>query len=141
MPEGQRVEVSDLGYAYFEQLNEEPALLSYAGPLNNAPRIITSLFVRTFVLKAVTLANDNQTFFVIVQDQNSQPVSNANCTVVVHWNSELSDTTNIETNDLGISIFSLQFSNQPYGNLINTEVICTYDSLIAMTTTSFRIWY
>lgn len=140
-PEGQRVKVSDLGYAYFDLLNEDPALQSYAGPLNNAPRIITSLFVRTFVLKAVTLANDNQTFFVIVQDQNGQPVSNATCTVVVHWNNEQSDSTVVTTNEMGLSIFSIEFSNQPQAAFISTDISCTYDSFSAITTTSFRIWY
>lgn len=140
-PEGQRVVISTLGYAYFDLLNEEPALQDYVGPLDNAPRVITSLFVRAFVLKAVTVANDNQTFFVILQDQNSQPVSNATCTAVVHWNSELSDSTVLTTNAVGIGIISIEFQNQPYGNLIYTDVTCGFDALSAMTTTSFRIWY
>lgn len=139
--EGQRVNVSDLGYTYFDLLNEEPALQNSVSSLDNAPRVITSLLVRTFVLKAVTLSNDNQTFFVIVQDQNSLPVSNANCTAVVHWSSELSDSTVITTNDIGIGIISLQFQNQPYGNLIYTDVTCGFESFSATTTTSFRIWY
>lgn len=140
-PEGQRVNISTLGYAYFSLVNEEPSLQDYVGPLNNAPRVVTSLFVRTFVLKAVTLANDNQTFFVILQDQNSQPVSDASCTAVVHWNSEISDSTVFMTNAVGIGIISIEFQNQPYGNLINTDVTCSFDTLSAVTTTSFRIWY
>lgn len=140
-PEGQRVSIAPLGYAYFDLIGEEPALKDYAGPLDNAPRVITSLSVRAFVLKAVTLANDNQTFFIIVQDQNSQPVSNANCTTVVHWNNQVSDSTVITTNDFGIGIVSIQFQNQPYGNLIYSDVTCMYDTLNVTTTTSFRIWY
>lgn len=140
-PEGQRVSISSLGYAYFDLLNEEPSLQNSVSSLNNAPRVITSLLVRTFVLKAVTLSNDSQTFFVILQDQNNQPVSNANCTAVVHWNSELSDSTVFTTNDVGIGIISIEFQNQPYGNLIYADVTCSFDTLSAMTTTSFRIWY
>lgn len=140
-PEGQRVSISSLGYAYFDLLNEEPTLQNSVSSLDNAPRVITSLLVRAFVLKAVTLSNDNQTFFVILQDQNSQPVSNANCTAVVHWNSDLSNSTILTTNDVGIGIISIEFQNQPYGNLIYADVTCSFDTLSAMTTTSFRIWY
>ena len=140
-PQGQRVEVSDLGYTYFNFLGEDLALQSYANPMNNAPKVITSLLVRAFAWKAVTLANDQQTFFVIVQDQNGAPLANTNCTAVVHWPNGLSDSTAMITNATGIAIFSLQFENQPYGSLIYVDVNCTYDVLNAATTTSFRIWY
>ncbi|NJN80445.1 MAG: hypothetical protein HC797_08205 [Anaerolineales bacterium] len=133
--------VSDLGRLHFDNLNEDPALLAPASPIDNAPIVITSLQVRAFAWKAVTLTNDNQLFFIIVQDQNSQPIANANCTAVVHWPSGASDSTLISTNSNGVGIVSLQFENQPYGSLIYTDVTCTYSNLSGTTTTSFRIWY
>lgn len=139
--EGQRVVVSDLGRVYFDKLGEDPALLSPVNPLGNAPMVLTKLQVRAFPWKAVTLASDTQLFFVIVQDQTMQPVANANCTAVVHWPNGTDDSTIITTNSNGIGIVSLSFNNQPYGSLINTDVACTYNSLNATTTTSFRIWY
>jgi len=141
MLEGQRVAISDLGRVYFDKVGEDPALLAPVSPIDNAPKLITSLQVRAFALKAVTLANDEQVFFVIVQDQNSQTIANATCTAVVHWPSGLSDSTVITTNNNGVAIISLRFENQPYGSLIYTNVTCTYDILSATTTTSFRIWY
>jgi hypothetical protein len=136
-PEGFRVVISDLGRAYFDKLGEDPALLLPVNSLDNAPRVITDLRVRAFVLKAVTLATDNQTFFVIVQDQNMQPISGASCTAVVYWPNGMNDSTTLNSDD-GVGIFSLAFNNQPYGSLIYTEISCTYNSL---TITSFRIWY
>ncbi|MBL8100828.1 MAG: hypothetical protein JNK81_16720 [Anaerolineales bacterium] len=141
MLEGQRVAVSDLGRIYFDRLGEDPALLAPASPLDNAPIIVTSLQVRAFAWKAVTLASDNQLFFVIVQDQNGAPVANANCTAVVHWPNGVNDSTIIATNTTGIGIISLQFQNQPYGSLIYVDVNCSLNSLSGTTTTSFRIWY
>ncbi|MBX3035683.1 MAG: hypothetical protein KF758_02110 [Anaerolineales bacterium] len=141
MLEGQRVVVSDLGRIYFDRLGEDPALLAPASPLDNAPIIVTSLQVRAFAWKAVTLASDNQLFFVIVQDQNGAPVANANCTAVVHWPNGINDSTIIATNTTGIGIISLQFQNQPYGSLIYVDVNCSLNSLSGTTTTSFRIWY
>ncbi|MCQ3936223.1 MAG: hypothetical protein DPW18_04145 [Chloroflexi bacterium] len=141
MPEGQRVVVSDLGRVYFDKLGEDPALLTPTSPIGNAPRVITSLQVRAFAWKAVTLASDNQLFFVILQDQNMQPVPDASCTAVVHWTNGIKDSTVIRTNTNGVGIISLSFSNQPYGSLIYTDILCTYLDLSATTTTSFRIWY
>lgn len=141
MLEGQRVAVSDLGRIYFDKLGEDPALLAPASPLNNAPLIVSALHVRAFAWKAVTLASDNQLFFVIVQDQNGTPVANVNCTAIVHWPNGTNDSTMIATNATGIGIISLQFENQPYGSLIYIDVNCSLNSLRGFTTTSFRIWY
>lgn len=139
--EDQRVVVSDLGRIYFDQLGEDPALLPPVKPLDNAPSTVLTLQVRAFVWKAVTLATDSQLIFVIVQDQNLQPVANATCTSTVHWPDGHFDQMNITTNTNGVGIVPLSFTSQPYGSLIYTDVSCTYNSLKANTTTSFRIWY
>lgn len=140
-PEGQRVVVSDLGRVYFDKLGEDPGLLAPASHIGNIPRVITSLQVRAFVWKAVTLATDSQLFFVILQDQNMLPVPDASCTAVVHWPGGENNSTTIRTNTNGVGIISLSFSNQPYGSLIYTDISCTYNELSASTNTSFRIWY
>ncbi len=139
--EGQRVVVSDLGRLYFDKLGEDPALLAPVSPIGNIPMTITNIQVRAFAWKAVTLSTDNQVFFVIVQDQNMQPVANATCTAIVHWPNGANDSTIINTNVNGVGIISLSFTNQPYGSLIYTDITCKYDTLSAITTTSFRIWY
>ncbi|KXK11517.1 MAG: ErfK/YbiS/YcfS/YnhG family protein [Chloroflexi bacterium OLB14] len=138
---GQRVVVSNLGYEYFNRIGEDPALQYSVTPLNNAPRVVTSLLVRAFSLKAVTLPNDTQSFFIVVQDQNNLAIANATCTANVMWPNQASASTTIITNTLGIGIISLQFENQPLGSLISVNVTCNYDVLSAETTTSFRIWY
>ncbi len=139
--EGQRVVVSDLGRIYFDKLGEDPGLLAPVKPIDNSPKVTTNLQVRAFAWKAVTLATDTQLIFVIVQDQNLQPVASASCTAVVHWPDGRSETTSIATNSNGVGIISLSFTNQPYGSLIYTDVTCASIGLSASTTTSFRIWY
>jgi len=140
-PEGQRVVISDLGRVYFDKLGEDPALLAPVSPIDNMPKAVTKLQVRAFPWKAVTLASDTQIFFVIVQDQNSQPVEDAACTAVVHWGNGAKNSTLVKTNVNGVAIISLSFNNQPYGSLIYTDITCEYGDLKASTTTSFRIWY
>jgi hypothetical protein len=93
------------------------------------------------VWKAVTLANDSQLIFIIVQDQALQPVSNAGCTAAVHWPDGRTESSAIATNSNGVGMAALSFSSQPYGSLIYTDVVCAYDGLYGSTTTSFRIWY
>lgn len=140
--EGQRVVVSDLGRIYFDTLGEDPGLLPPVKAIDNSPQVTTNLQVRAFAWKAVTLATDTQLIFVIVQNQNLQPVANAGCTAIVHWLDGRNETTGIATNSNGVGIISLSFVNQPYGSLINTDVTCTSNNgLSATTMTSFRIWY
>ncbi|NWF65341.1 MAG: hypothetical protein HXY38_13670 [Chloroflexi bacterium] len=139
--EGYRVVISDLGRAYFDKLGEDLALLAPVSPLDNAPIVVSEVRVRAFVWKAVTLASDTQMFFIVVQDQNSQPVADASCSVVVNWPNGTKDSTIIRSDTNGIGIVSLAFQNQPYGSLISTDIACTYSGLTGITTTSFRVWY
>jgi len=139
--EGQRVVISDLGRIYFDKMGEDPGLLSPVKPLNNTSTNIVNLQVRTFAWKAVTLASDSQLIFVIVQDQNLQPVANANCTTLTHWPDGHTEPTTLITNTNGVGMVPLSFTSQPYGSLIYVDVACTFSDFSANTITSFRIWY
>ena len=140
-PEAQRVVLSDLGRIYFDKIGEDPALLPSVKPIDNSQSAILKLKTLAFVKKAVTLADDTQTIFIIVQDQNLRPVSNASCNATITWPDKHIDTAGITTNANGIGIIPFTFAKQPYGNLIYTNVSCTYSDLKATTVTSFRIWY
>ena len=139
--EGQRVVVSDLGRMYFDKLGEDVGLLSPVKPANSTNTDIVSLQVRAFVSKAVTLATDSQSIFVIVQDQNLQAIANASCTTLVHWPDGRAEPTQLTTNTSGVGIVPLSFISQPYGSLIYVDVVCSFSNFNAKTATSFRIWY
>lgn len=139
LPDGQRVSVADLGRSYFDLQKEDPNLLK---PLDgNSTGNLIQLQVRAFVWKAVTLASDHQLVYVIVQDQNLQPVSGAQGIATVHWADETTTTVSFSTNSSGVGIVPLTFLNQPYGKMVSIEIRVTKDGLDASTTTSFRIWY
>lgn len=140
-PEGQRVVVSDLGRIYFDKFGEDPGFLPPVQPLDNTATTVINLQVRAFAWKAVTLANDSQLIFIIVQDQALQPVSNSSCTTTIHWPDGRADSNTINTNSNGVGMVALSFANQQYGSLIYTDVACTFSGLSGFTTTSFRIWY
>jgi hypothetical protein len=140
-PEAQRVVLSDLGRIYFDKLGEDPALLPSVKPIDNSQSAILSLKTHAFVKKAVTLADDSQSIFIIVQDQNRRPVSNAVCQATITWPDKHMDSANITTNANGIGIIPFTFAKQPHGSMVYTHVTCTYNDLKASTVTSFRIWY
>jgi len=139
-PEGQRVVVGDLGRAYFDVLGEDPAWLEPAQPLNGDFQII-SLSIRAFPWKTVATANDTQILFVIVQDQTLSPVKGATGVAKIHWPDGTEDLLPISTNENGVAALSFPVINQPYGGMVNIEVLITYKNLTGETTTSFRIWY
>lgn len=140
--EGQRVVITDLGRLYFAQLNEDSAALEPAPPLDGriSPEVQT-LQVRAFCWKAVTLATDQQWVYITVQDQTLQPVKGAKVDAWVHWPAGVQKITNFTTDDKGVVMIPLTFTNQPYGQLINIEVRVAYNRLSGYTSTSFRIWY
>ena len=140
-PEGQRVVVSDLGRMYFDQLREDPGLLTPVKAQDKTTNTLSSIQVRAFVWKAVTLATDSQLIYIIVQDQALQPVANVKCTAVVNWKDGRKDSSAISTNTNGIGLMALSFSNQPYGSLVYVDIACESNGLKANTTTSFRVWY
>lgn len=140
-PEGQRVVITDLGRVYFSQLGEDPAALAPVLPLDGRPIGVYALRVNTFCWKAVTLASDQQLIYITVQDQTLQPVPRATVTVKVYWPTGIQKFEGLSTNNNGVVIVPLTFSNQPYGQVIQVEVEVEYGSLKVSSGTSFRIWY
>ena len=139
--EGQRVVVADLGRIYFDQLGEDPGLLTPVKALDNTNTNIINIQVRAFAWKAVTLSTDSQMIFVIVQDQNLQPVANASCITVINWTDGHVESIALATNANGVGMVPLSFVSQTYGSLVYANVTCALSNLTGNTTTSFRIWY
>jgi hypothetical protein len=139
---GQRVTLTNLGKKYFDVMKEDARLLLPVSD-NNSPHLITHLNVRAFPSRAVLPQTGTQTIYVIVQDQNYQPVSNAEASIKVklpsqnifqEYSSEPSDAN-------GIIKFIQPYEGEQPG-LVEIQVEVFYTFLpIAKTTTSFRIWW
>ena len=140
-PDGQRVVTGNLGLAYFNAIEEDPARLTGVAPINGIAEEILSLNVRAFPWKAVTYSTDQQLIFVVVQDQTLQAVQGASGEAIVKWTSGATQSLDITTDEKGIATLSLPVNNQAYGGLVTVDVNITYGNLRGETTTSFRIWY
>jgi hypothetical protein len=145
--EGQRIGVTDLGKLYFDQLGEERAFLKpiQQGILGSNPipeREVLYLQVRAFPAKAVTTPTDQQTVYVLAQDQNLQAVGNASgfATIQLPDGQLLSRTFSV--NEKGVGTFEFDYQDQPNGRLVIINISMTYNNdLQGTTATSFRIWY
>jgi hypothetical protein len=140
LAEDQRIGLTDLGRMYFDQLGEDPAFLKPAQQ-DARPNLVLKLQVRAFPDKAVTTSNDQQTIYVLVQDQNLQPVTGASGVATIRLASGETLRQAFEINNRGVGILSFAFTNQPNGKLVNVDISVTYNNLGGKTTTSFRIWY
>lgn len=140
-PEGQRVVITDLGRAYFDQLGEDQAHLKPVDPLNATINPVLSIKVRAFVQKSVTLSSGQQTVYIIVQSQTSQAVSNAAGKATIHWPDGRTEEYSFTTNNSGIGSVTFNFANQKQGELVPIDIAVAYQGLTGTTTTSFRIWF
>ena len=139
LDESQRIGLTDLGRIYFDQLGEDPGFLK-AVPRDAGPSSVLSLRVRAFPSKAVTTSSDQQTIYVLVQDQNLQPVSGARGIATIRLPSGHTTQQAFEINSRGVGTFTFAFQNQPNGQLVYVDINVSYNNLGGKTTTSFRIW-
>ena len=139
--EGQRVRLTYLGRIYFDQLSEDPGFLKPAPPSAERPLPeILRLQVRAFPAKAVTTPNDQQKIYILVQDQNLQPVASATGTATIRLPSGGLKSEDFMVVD-GIGKLDFAFIDQPNGKLVHVNITVQYKGLSDKTTTSFRIWY
>lgn len=140
-PEGQRVVLSDLGRLYFDRLAENPVHLRSLRPLDATISPILSISARAFVGNAITVSSGQQTVHIIVQSQTHQPVQNATGKATVRFSDHRSEDYFFSTNPSGLGSVSFDFNNQIQGELIQIDILVTYQGLSAKTTTSYRVWY
>jgi len=136
-----RVVISDLGRQYFDQQKEDPVFLRPVSPVDQTIKPVLQLHSRAFVSSAVTLVSGQQSIYVIVRDQLSEPVEAANIEAVVHLSNNVDQLYGFSTNLQGIGRLAFDFSNQKPGELITIDITIDYLGLKTTTRTSFRVWF
>lgn len=140
-PPGQRVLIASLGEVLFDLNKEDVRLLDPVKPQNEGITVL-SLQASAFVTRATTARKDMQTLFVIVKDQNRQPVSNAEVRFELRYpnNSKKVITMPAKTNQAGFTFMSFPISSSENG-VVEVLVTVIYNTQQKTTRTSFRIWY
>lgn len=145
-PPGEKIVFSELGRMAFDMLHNDPSMLYRADINTNAPIITVNLQTHAFVKNVLAQPGTDQTIYVIVQDDQFQPIENAIVYATLHYpNGNLADTTVMPITDgNGVSI---QEFKVPTAYAVN-EIIQMDISVehlgkeeAAHTTTWFRIWW
>lgn len=139
------VHVSNLGKRYFDLAGEDKRLLAAVLPLapmgNAAPQVIHTLQLRGFASQAVVPSSGVETIYVLVQDQNSLPVSNAEVSINVKLpgGEEIPSPFPLPSNKNGVVKFVFPYQTTQVGLAI-VELQARYDTLVVNSVTSFRVW-
>lgn len=138
LSEGQKVVLANLGRIYFDQADEDPALLN---PVENSlvPATVLELRTRVFTWKPTTRRNDIQRVYVVVQDQALRPVPGASGMLTISWPGS-TETIRFETDKNGVSVINIPVTNQPHGELVTVTADVVYRGLGGRAVTSFRVW-
>lgn len=137
---GQRVTLTNLGSRYFQTHHEDSELLR--PNRNNIPQqSIMDLQIHAFAGISIMPPRGMQTLYVIVQDQNLNPVQNAMVNFEVKFpNGESISIQMDDSNQRGVSVKKFPINVQTQG-IAEIIVNATYRTLQTQTKTSFQIWW
>ena len=135
----QEVQLTFLGRQYFEQMREDPAwLLPVEG---NFAQEIVSLRVFAFPTRAAVAPDETQSIYVIVQDQNLNPVQEMNVILQITYPAGTTNSVTLpQTNEFGYTSGEIPYASGQDGvGVVDIKVIATNVSFLETTRTSFRI--
>lgn len=140
-PSGERVVLTDLGRIYFDKVVANSDLLKSSPPANIAGNLLNPQ-VRVFVLKALIGANEQQTVYVVVQDQYLRPVENAEVGVTLYFPDGSKEFYRLpESNEFGISQFSFTTPQLAVQSVINIKAEISIRGEFAIGKSWFRLWW
>jgi hypothetical protein len=110
-----------------------------ASGIINTQKITAHVFVQS----AIVRSGDTQTAYVVVQNQDYQPVAGANLTVYVEYpDGRASEIIRPASTSIdGFTSFSFKVAELPAGKLVRVRVEADTMGLATSAVTSFRIWW
>lgn len=134
LPPGERVRLGNLGKEYFDVIGEDPDKLRS----NKLSYDILDVVVQASPSKPVAFLKDEQTVYVLVQDQNHQPVYKARVEVLVTWPSGREEIYKAEpTDEKGLTKVSFPVNSTVSGHVL-LRATAGYGKFISHATSSFR---
>lgn len=138
---GPPVRPAPLGRLHFERMGYDPALLRPRLPSDPELYEVLALRPRVSVRVPIAGVDGSQTVYVLVRDQNLNPVPDA--TVVLTIRLAGGDRLLLlpATDGRGLSRIDFDYAGQPRGFRVELDVTVVRDGLQALTRDSFLIWY
>jgi len=135
-----KFKVADLGLSYFYLLGENINLLQPdQGSYINLT--VSEIQARGIADKAIVPLNGEQTFFVIVTNQNSIPLKDANIKIsVTHPSGNVVIVPPALTDEKGLAFFSYAINELTIGTA-TARIEISYGSAVKIIEISFRIWF
>jgi hypothetical protein len=138
---GERVVLTDVGRIYFDKVVANPELLK-ANVAENVQGKLVNPVVRVFAQKALIGAGEQQTLYIIVQNQNLQPMQGAQVGVTVTLPDGTSQFYRLpETNEYGVSNLLLTVPNLNAQSVVQLKADVTIGGEEASGNGWFRIWW
>lgn len=138
---GERVVLTDLGKVYFDKVVANPELLKSNGSSNIAGQLLNPL-VRVFTQKALIGVGEQQTVYIVVQDQYLNAIPQAQVGVTVSQPDGTSEFYRLtETNEYGVSQFSFVVTDLPIQSVVSLKAEVTVRGETANGSGWFRIWW
>ena len=140
-PSGEKVVISDLGRIYFDKEVGNPELLKSSPPASINGKLLNPL-VNVFALKSLIGAGEQQTIYVIVQDQYLRPIDHSQVSITLFFPDGSKTFYRLtETNEFGVSQISFPADDLEVRSKINVEAEINIRGESAKGKTWFRIWW
>ena len=140
-PNGQRVVLSDLGRIFYDKNVGNPELLKADQSASIAGKLLNPV-VNVFALRSLIGSGEQQTVYVILQDQNLLPVPDAQVGVTLYFPDGSKQFYRLsETNEFGISQFTFPVDELAVRTVVNVVAEINVRGETAVGKTWFRIWW
>lgn len=136
---GQQVRVAPLGRQHFERQGYDPSLLEPSRRGGQAQYRISELRPSASVDEPSVSPDAPQQIYLVVRDQNQQPVGGAAALLIAHLPTRDRYFLMPETDRQGVSRMSLLLDGEPSGTQVNLEIWVIHNGLEAAARDSFMI--
>lgn len=140
-PAGEQVRVGQLGRVHFELSGYDRSLLKPRQPNSMQYYRVVELRPTSATWKPMVQSTDTQKVYLVVRDQNLNPLEGASVTLVAKFADHERMLVMPQSDQNGVSMLTLSFENQPPGANVVLEFWVVYGELVATTQDSFRVWW
>lgn len=138
---GDRVILTNIGQLYFDKLVANPELLKSSGSSKMAGQLLKPM-VRVFAENALIGVGEQQTIYIVVQDQDLNPVPQAQVGVTITMPDGTSEFYRLaETNEYGVSQFFFDVPVFDVRSVVEIKAEVTIRGETATGSGWFRIWW